>query len=131
MLHNHNHNEITSRYCPIMVTTATMQERLAPSAVTHRTSTLHPYNTRQQTGLASQQLNKCQIMPAKCTPTETILTVRKLSICRADPSTLNKKGGKGGDTYVIKYREERGRGAQKERAAQNRAGCRVESRRRT
>ena len=26
-----------------------LQERLAPSAVTHRISTLHPYNTRQQT----------------------------------------------------------------------------------
>ena len=47
-----------------------MQERLAPSAVTHRISTLHPYNTRQQTGLASQQVNICQIMPGKCTRTE-------------------------------------------------------------
>ena len=47
-----------------------MQERLAPSAVTHRISTLHPYNTRQQTGLAGQQLNKCQMMPGKLTPTE-------------------------------------------------------------
>ena len=47
-----------------------MQERLAPSAVTHRTSTLHPYNTRQQTGLAGQQLNICEIMPGKFTPTQ-------------------------------------------------------------
>ena len=45
-----------------------MQKRLAPIAVTTRISTLHPYNTRQQTGLACQQLNKCQIMPGKCTP---------------------------------------------------------------
>ena len=47
-----------------------MQDRLAPSAVTHRISTLHPYNTRQQPGLAGQQLNKCQIMPGELTPTE-------------------------------------------------------------
>ena len=47
-----------------------LQERLAPSAVTHRISTLHPYNTRQQTGLAGQRLNKCKIMPGKFTPTE-------------------------------------------------------------
>ena len=47
-----------------------LQKRLAPSVVTHKTSTLHPYNTRQQTGLASQQLNICEAMPSKCTPTE-------------------------------------------------------------
>ena len=37
-----------------------LRERLASSAVTHRISTLHPYNTRQQTGLAGQQLNVCE-----------------------------------------------------------------------
>ena len=46
------------------------QERLAPSAVTHRISTLHPYNTRQQTHLAGQQLNICEAMPGKLTPAE-------------------------------------------------------------
>ena len=46
-----------------------MQERLAPSAVTHRILTVHPYNTRQQTGLAGQQLNIHEAMP-ECTPTE-------------------------------------------------------------
>ena len=52
-----------------------LQERLAPCAVTHRITTLHPYNTRQQTGLAGQQLNICEAMPRKCT---TFVTVRKL-----------------------------------------------------
>ena len=52
-----------------------MQERLAPSAVTHRISTLHPYNTRQQTGLAGQQLNKCEIMPVKFTPSVYVRAV--------------------------------------------------------
>ena len=52
-----------------------MQERLAPSAVTHRISTLYPYNTRQQTGLAGQQLNKCK---ANSPQQKTIVTVRKL-----------------------------------------------------
>ena len=56
--------------CHIWEHTSNMQERLAPSAVTHRISTLHPYNTRQQTGLASQQVNLGQIMPGKCTRTE-------------------------------------------------------------
>ena len=46
------------------------QERLALSVVTHRISTLHLYNTRQQTGLTGQQLNMCKIMPGKFTPTE-------------------------------------------------------------
>ena len=42
-----------------------MQERLVLSAVTYRISMLHPYNARQQTGLAGQQLNKCETMPGK------------------------------------------------------------------
>ena len=45
-----------------------MQEGLAPSDVTHRISMLHPYNTRQQIGLAGQLLNMCEAMPGKCTP---------------------------------------------------------------
>ena len=56
--------------CQIAFSVVMMQERLAPSAVTHKISTLHPYNTRQQTGLAGQQLTKCEIMPGKVTPTE-------------------------------------------------------------
>ena len=34
--------------------------------------------------------------------------MQQTSICRADPSSLNKKGGQGksGDIYVIKYREQ-------------------------
>ena len=63
-----------SKLCPALLAgrdrCCTVQERLAPSAVTHRILTLHPYNTRQQTGMAGQQLNKCEIMPGKCTPTE-------------------------------------------------------------
>ena len=47
-----------------------MQVRLAPSAVTHRISMLHPYNTRQQTGLAGQHLNICEAMPGKFNPTD-------------------------------------------------------------
>ena len=42
-----------------------------PSAVTHIMSTLHPYNIRQQTGLARQQLNICEIMLGKFAPKET------------------------------------------------------------
>ena len=107
---------------------------LAPSAVTHRISTLHPYNTRQQTGLAGQQVTICETVPGKITPTEKIrlcaqavmgfLTsccIYKAAGCRkcqyadADPSSLKKKlGGKeewGPEN--IKHGEERGRGAEK------------------
>ena len=51
-------------------TSAALQERVAPSAVTHRILTPHPYNTGQQTGVADEQLNICEIMRGKFTPTD-------------------------------------------------------------
>ena len=41
-----------------------MQERLASSVLTHLFLTLHPCNTRYQTGLAGQQLNICEAVPS-------------------------------------------------------------------
>ena len=116
-----------------------LQERLAPSAVTHRISMLHPYNTRQQTGLAGQQLNISEAMPGKLTPTENncdceqavmdylkAVAITKQLEC-ADAANVNmlmqtqavrrRKGGReewGQKPYQVK-REERGTGAQKKK----------------
>ena len=88
-------------------------------AVTHRISTLHPYNTRQQTGLAGQQLNKYEIMPGKITPTENNCDYAQAVMeCLKAAAVTNAAGG------------ERKRGA-KRRAGHSGAGCRAESRRRT
>ena len=43
-----------------MICTMQMQEKLALSAMTHRILTLHPYKTRQQTGLHMHASVLCQ-----------------------------------------------------------------------
>ena len=106
-------------------------------------------------GLAGQQLNICEAMPGKLTPTgnncdceQAVMEYLKAAAVAmqlecADAAYVNmqmqtqavrrRKGGReewGQKSYQVK-REERGRGAQKRRAGHSGAGCRAESRRRT